>query len=180
MKALGEVERADLRAATRYAGLDMATVWVAGGSGLVGGVLLRRLLQDDFFSKVVSVGRRTLPQEHPKFIQALNVSCLDQFARAARDYFARSALSREHFTSYRMKFWAEARRMLGQQREFVSMASELGMRDGYTAGVRPPPAAPRTSNGSMFCLSVLAPRRDQRTENFGDPWQKLIFFSTLP
>jgi len=94
----------------------------------------------------------------------INVSCLDQFARAAPDYFARSALSREHFTSYRMKFWAEARRMLGQQREFVSMASELGMLDGYTAGVRPPPAAPRTSNGSMFCLSVPAPRRDQRTE----------------
>jgi DNA-binding CsgD family transcriptional regulator len=94
----------------------------------------------------------------------INVSCLDQFAAGARDYFAQSALSREHFTNYRMKFWAEARRTLGQPREFVSMASELGMRDGYTAGVGPPPAAPRVSNGSMFCLSVPAPRRDQRTE----------------
>lgn len=94
----------------------------------------------------------------------INVSCLDQFARGAREYLARSALSREHFTSYRMKFWAEARRTLGQPPELVSMASELGMRDGYTAGVSPSPAAPRTSNGSMFCLSVPAPRRDQRTE----------------
>ncbi len=49
----------------------MATVWVAGGSGLVGGVLLRRLLQDDFFTSVVSTGRRTLPQEHPKLAQVL-------------------------------------------------------------------------------------------------------------
>jgi len=49
----------------------MATAWLAGGSGLVGGVLLRRLLQDEFFGKVVSAGRRTLSQEHPKLIQVL-------------------------------------------------------------------------------------------------------------
>jgi uncharacterized protein YbjT (DUF2867 family) len=47
----------------------MATAWLAGGSGLVGGALLRRLLQDDYFDKVISVGRRALAIQDPKLIQ---------------------------------------------------------------------------------------------------------------
>lgn len=47
----------------------MATAWLAGGSGLVGGALLRRLLQDDHFEEVFSVGRRTLPIQDPKLVQ---------------------------------------------------------------------------------------------------------------
>jgi uncharacterized protein YbjT (DUF2867 family) len=47
----------------------MATAWIAGGSGLVGGTLLRRLLQDDYFDKVISVGRRALAILDPKLIQ---------------------------------------------------------------------------------------------------------------
>jgi uncharacterized protein YbjT (DUF2867 family) len=50
---------------------DMATAWVAGGSGLVGGALLRQLLQDEHFSKVVSAGRRTLALQHPKLTQVV-------------------------------------------------------------------------------------------------------------
>ncbi len=49
----------------------MSTVWLAGGSGLVGGALLRRLLEDASFSRVVSVGRRRLALEHPKLTQAI-------------------------------------------------------------------------------------------------------------
>jgi uncharacterized protein YbjT (DUF2867 family) len=48
----------------------MARAWIAGGSGLVGGEVLRLLLQDPFFSEVVSVGRRTLPIVDPKLVQA--------------------------------------------------------------------------------------------------------------
>jgi uncharacterized protein YbjT (DUF2867 family) len=48
----------------------MATVWLAGGTGLVGGVLLRYLLEDGSFTKVVSTGRRTLPLRHAKLSQA--------------------------------------------------------------------------------------------------------------
>jgi uncharacterized protein YbjT (DUF2867 family) len=47
----------------------MTTAWLAGGSGLVGGALLRRLLQDDYFDKVISVGRRALSIQDPKLIQ---------------------------------------------------------------------------------------------------------------
>jgi len=47
----------------------MTTAWIAGASGLVGGELLRLLLADGGFEKVVSVGRRTLPIESPKLTQ---------------------------------------------------------------------------------------------------------------
>jgi uncharacterized protein YbjT (DUF2867 family) len=49
----------------------MSTVWLAGGSGLVGGVLLRRLLEDASVARVVSVGRRRLSLEHPKLTQVV-------------------------------------------------------------------------------------------------------------
>ena len=45
------------------------TALVAGGSGLVGGFLLDRLLKDNGYSRVVSLGRRLLPREHPKLLQ---------------------------------------------------------------------------------------------------------------
>jgi len=48
---------------------EVATAWLAGGSGLVGGELLARLLRDDTFKAVVSFGRRTLPFEDPKLTQ---------------------------------------------------------------------------------------------------------------
>jgi DNA-binding CsgD family transcriptional regulator len=96
----------------------------------------------------------------------INVSCLDEFVAEmrSRDYMCRSALSREHFATYRLKFWSEARRSLGQPREFVALAKDLGMRDGYTVGVSPLRSVPSPANGSMFCLSVRTPRRDERTE----------------
>ncbi len=47
----------------------MTTAWLAGGSGLVGGVLLRQLLDDAHFDRVISVGRRELPLAHPKLAQ---------------------------------------------------------------------------------------------------------------
>jgi uncharacterized protein YbjT (DUF2867 family) len=50
----------------------MAIAWLAGGSGLVGGVLLRQLLQDSSFQEVLAVGRRLLPVEHPKLTQVVS------------------------------------------------------------------------------------------------------------
>jgi uncharacterized protein YbjT (DUF2867 family) len=49
----------------------MATAWLTGGSGLVGGALLRRLLRDGAFDRVVSVGRRPLPVDDPKLVQVV-------------------------------------------------------------------------------------------------------------
>jgi uncharacterized protein YbjT (DUF2867 family) len=50
--------------------MKVKTSWVAGGSGLVGGELLRLLLDDDAFETVVAVGRRPLPLQRLKLRQA--------------------------------------------------------------------------------------------------------------
>ena len=47
----------------------MKTALIAGASGLVGRSLLEQLLAADEYDRVVSVGRRRLPIEHPKLRQ---------------------------------------------------------------------------------------------------------------
>jgi uncharacterized protein YbjT (DUF2867 family) len=49
----------------------MIRAWLAGGSGLVGGILLRELLADAEFSEITSVGRRVLPVADPRLSQAV-------------------------------------------------------------------------------------------------------------
>ncbi|MDB4945000.1 MAG: nucleoside-diphosphate sugar epimerase [Labilithrix sp.] len=49
----------------------MTTAWIAGASGLVGTYLLDRLLADDGFDRVVSVGRRAVAREHTKLQQVV-------------------------------------------------------------------------------------------------------------
>jgi uncharacterized protein YbjT (DUF2867 family) len=49
----------------------MTTAWLAGGSGLVGGELLRRLLDDPSFAQVIAVGRRGLGLSHPRLVEAV-------------------------------------------------------------------------------------------------------------
>jgi uncharacterized protein YbjT (DUF2867 family) len=71
----------------------MKTAWLAGGSGLVGGDLLQLLLADGDFTKVVSVGRRTLPTEHPRLVQAkLDFSSAAPFEELAAPDVAFSCL----------------------------------------------------------------------------------------
>lgn len=59
---MGTIGAVETEAASR-------TALLAGGSGLVGKHLLQRLLESAGYSKVVSVGRRALPIEHPKLEQ---------------------------------------------------------------------------------------------------------------
>jgi uncharacterized protein YbjT (DUF2867 family) len=49
----------------------MPTALIAGASGLVGGHLLELLLAAPEYDRVVSVGRRPLPREHPKLQQEI-------------------------------------------------------------------------------------------------------------
>lgn len=50
---------------------DMQTrkALVAGASGLVGGFLLDALLESPVYAEVHSLGRRSLPKQHPKLVQ---------------------------------------------------------------------------------------------------------------
>ena len=45
------------------------TALLLGGSGLVGGLCLQRLLEEEQYQKVLSPGRRELPVTHPKLTQ---------------------------------------------------------------------------------------------------------------
>jgi len=47
----------------------MLRAWVAGGTGLVGGELLRALLADSAFGAVIAVGRRPVPTQHARLEQ---------------------------------------------------------------------------------------------------------------
>ncbi len=49
----------------------MATALIAGASGLVGGLLLRQLLDAPEYDRVVSVGRRRVEFEHTKLVQVV-------------------------------------------------------------------------------------------------------------
>lgn len=62
--------------------MSTKTVWIAGASGLVGGELLKKLLTDDAFGRVIAVGRRALPLQHLKLTQA-TVDFADQASFAA-------------------------------------------------------------------------------------------------
>lgn len=49
----------------------MTTALLAGSSGLVGGHLLERLLADDRYEQVISLGRRPVDHDHPRLEQLM-------------------------------------------------------------------------------------------------------------
>src|SRR5947199_175682 len=50
-------------------GSNLRTALLLGGSGLVGGFCLQRLLEDSTYGKVISLVGRELPVSHPKLTQ---------------------------------------------------------------------------------------------------------------
>ena len=55
---------------------------MAGATGLVGGELLSRLLEDPSFDRVIAVGRRNVEKQHPKLVSAI-VDFADEASFAA-------------------------------------------------------------------------------------------------
>jgi uncharacterized protein YbjT (DUF2867 family) len=49
--------------------METRSALVAGASGLVGGFVLEALLESPLYREVCSLGRRALPQQHPKLTQ---------------------------------------------------------------------------------------------------------------
>lgn len=49
----------------------MKTALIAGATGLIGSQLLPLLLNSERYAKVIVVGRRALPQQHPKLVQVV-------------------------------------------------------------------------------------------------------------
>ncbi|HEU5079240.1 MAG TPA: oxidoreductase [Opitutaceae bacterium] len=48
----------------------MKTAWIAGSSGLVGSHCLQGLLDSPEYMRVIALGRRVLPIQHPKLLQS--------------------------------------------------------------------------------------------------------------
>ena len=51
---------------------------VAGASGLTGGALLKLLLRDDTFSRVIALSRRPLPVEHARFANRIPAKAIPE------------------------------------------------------------------------------------------------------
>lgn len=64
-------------------GAMLRCAWIAGGTGLVGGHCLRRLLQHPGYAKTQSLGRRPIEIEHPRLTQ--HVVDLASFDASALD-----------------------------------------------------------------------------------------------
>lgn len=125
---------------------DMATALIAGGSGLVGGFLLRELLAAPEYDRVVAVARRRLDAEHPKLTQVTtDFATLRQLAPALRgdDAFCclgttiRRAGSREAFRAVdqgAVLAFAWAAQQGGAKRFFhvSSMGADAASRFFYT------------------------------------------------
>ena len=63
----------------------MSTALIAGGSGLVGGFLLRQLLDSPEYDHVVALGRRPLDLSHPKLTQVqVDFAAVDKVAADLR------------------------------------------------------------------------------------------------
>lgn len=63
----------------------MAIALLAGASGLVGGILLRQLLESPEYKRVIALGRRPLELAHPKLTQVtVDFAALDQVAADLR------------------------------------------------------------------------------------------------
>jgi uncharacterized protein YbjT (DUF2867 family) len=84
----------------------MATALLAGASGLVGGCLLRQLLEAPEYDRVIALGRRPLELKHPKLVPVVgdfaalekvteDLGCADAFCCIGTTI--RQAGSRENF-----------------------------------------------------------------------------------
>jgi uncharacterized protein YbjT (DUF2867 family) len=114
----------------------MRTALIAGASGLVGGLLLRQLLEAPEYDRVVSLGRRTITLEHPKLVQVVadfaalekvtaDLRCADAFCCLGTTL--KQAGSREAFRAVdhvAVLAFAWAARRHGAERFFV--VSSLG------------------------------------------------------
>jgi uncharacterized protein YbjT (DUF2867 family) len=107
-----------------------------GASGLVGGHCLDKLLNDDAYGKVLTLGRRLLPLEHPKLEQhVVDFARLAEFASLVRgeDIFSclgttiKKAGTREAFRLVDYTYQYEAARIASQAgAEQLLLVSSLG------------------------------------------------------
>ena len=78
----------------------------------------------------------------------------------ARKFQEVDPVARENFSHFRLQRWSDTYRVHGPPRDFISLAEDFGLRDGYTHGVRNFNA----TEGSLFSLSGNSMKRNNRTD----------------
>ncbi|HEC98037.1 MAG TPA: LuxR family transcriptional regulator [Nitrospirae bacterium] len=78
----------------------------------------------------------------------------------ARKYQEIDPVAKENFTHFRLQRWSDTYRLQGPPPEFISLAEDFGLREGYTHGARNFEA----SEGSLFSLSGNSIEHNNRTE----------------
>lgn len=95
-------------------------------------------------------------------VHHVNISFSEAWFREymSHDYLQKSAVIRENFRNYKLQYWADAWRKLGQPEEIIALCMDFGKREGYTIGARP---LLQGKFGGLFCFSSTAMKYDPRT-----------------
>ncbi len=78
----------------------------------------------------------------------------------ARKYQEVDPVAKENFTHFRLQRWSDTYKVQGPPPEFISLAEDFGLRDGYTHGARNYNA----TEGSLFSLSGNTMEHNKRTD----------------
>lgn len=78
----------------------------------------------------------------------------------ARKYQEIDPVAKENFSHFRLQRWSDTYRLQCPPPEFISLAEDFGLREGYTHGAR----NFRASEGSLFSLSGDTIEHNNRTE----------------
>jgi hypothetical protein len=95
-------------------------------------------------------------------VHHVNISFSEDWFREymSRDYLQKSEVIRENFTNYKLQYWTEAWKKLGQPEEIIALCMDFGKREGYTIGSKP---LLQGKFGGLFCYSGTTMKYDPRT-----------------
>ncbi len=115
------------------------------------GALVERLRDLVPFDFAICVLGRKDPAGKVTFCSPVNINYPPEWIDLylSRNYQLIDPVARENFGRFRLQRWAETYRRCGAPRDFLSLAEDFGLKDGYTHGVR----NARSTLGSLFSLS---------------------------
>jgi len=97
-----------------------------------------------------------------KFYNPVNINYPVEWVELylARKFQEVDPVARENFTRFRLQRWSDTYKIYGPPPEFLSLAEDFGLREGYTHGAR----NFKATEGSLFSLSGSSMEHSGRTE----------------
>lgn len=77
-----------------------------------------------------------------------------------KEYYKVDPITIENFSRYKLQYWADTYKRYQSPRDFICVAEDFGLRNGYTHGAR----NPDRNRGSIFTISGNSIKRSHRTE----------------